>query len=251
MKVQRILYVIATMLLLFVVAAPPALPIVAPQKTTKSRSKASASKRGDQIDINSATKDELDALPGVGAATAQKIIDGRPYKAKSDLVRTNIIPKATYDKIKDQITAHRFSAETGKQSAETKGTDNEAAKSAGENTASERTRKRARDADANGGTTTATDENAPSEKTRKRTRDADENGGTTTATEERGTSSTASSAREPETPPQKGMVWVNLPTGVYHREGDRWYGKTKNGKFMTEADAIKAGYRPAKNGPKE
>ncbi len=42
-----------------------------------------------------------------------------------------------------------------------------------------------------------------------------------------------------------GKVWVNLETGIYHKRG-RWYGKTKNGKFMTEADAKKAGYKPSK-----
>jgi len=41
-------------------------------------------------------------------------------------------------------------------------------------------------------------------------------------------------------------VWVNLSSKVYHKEGDRYYGNTKNGKFMTEDDAIKAGYREAK-----
>jgi hypothetical protein len=46
------------------------------------------------------------------------------------------------------------------------------------------------------------------------------------------------------------MVWVNLETKVFHREGDPWYGKTKNGKWMTEADAVKAGYREAKKGGK-
>jgi hypothetical protein len=46
------------------------------------------------------------------------------------------------------------------------------------------------------------------------------------------------------------MVWVNLPSGIYHYEGDEWYGKTKQGKYMTEDDAIKAGYRASKNGPK-
>jgi hypothetical protein len=46
------------------------------------------------------------------------------------------------------------------------------------------------------------------------------------------------------------MVWVNLRTKIYHREGDRWYGKTKHGKFMSEADAVKEGYRASKNGPK-
>jgi hypothetical protein len=42
------------------------------------------------------------------------------------------------------------------------------------------------------------------------------------------------------------MVWVNTETKVYHREGDRWYGKTKHGSYMTESDAIHAGYRAAK-----
>jgi hypothetical protein len=49
-----------------------------------------------------------------------------------------------------------------------------------------------------------------------------------------------------QTPPQPGMVWANPKSKIYHVEGDRYYGKTKNGQWMTEADAIKAGYRKSK-----
>jgi hypothetical protein len=52
-------------------------------------------------------------------------------------------------------------------------------------------------------------------------------------------------------PPQKGMVWVNTASGAYHFEGSKFYGKTKKGKYMTEADAKQAGYHLAKeNGGK-
>jgi hypothetical protein len=47
-------------------------------------------------------------------------------------------------------------------------------------------------------------------------------------------------------PKSAGMVWVNTDSGVYHKPGTRWYGKTKNGKYMTQADAVKAGYHASK-----
>jgi len=51
-----------------------------------------------------------------------------------------------------------------------------------------------------------------------------------------------------QTPPPNsaGMVWVNTDSGVYHKPGSRWYGKTKKGKYMLEVDAKKAGYKEAK-----
>lgn len=59
------------------------------------------------LDINTATPAELKTLPGVGDAYARRIVDGRPYTAKNQLVTRGILPQATYDRIKDQIVAHR------------------------------------------------------------------------------------------------------------------------------------------------
>ena len=60
-----------------------------------------------KLDLNSASEADLKMLPGIGDAHAKKIVEHRPYKRKDELVSKNIIPKATYDKIKDDIIAHQ------------------------------------------------------------------------------------------------------------------------------------------------
>src|SRR5262249_25428437 len=113
-----------------------------------------------EVDLNTATADELEKLPGIGEAYSKKIIAARPYKPVADLSRAGL-PAATMAKITPFVVVEDKDAKA-------------------------------------------------------------------------------------QTPPKPGMVWCNKSSKIYHKQGDRWYGKTQNGEWMTEADAVKAGYRAAK-----
>jgi len=117
------------------------------------------------IDLNTASPRDLQTLPGVGAATAKKIVAGRPYASAKDLAKAGVSRKIIA-KITPMVTTSGFAG--------------------------------------------------------------------------------ASSVPVPP-PPTPGMVWVNLETKRYHKEGSRWFGTTGKGKYMTEADAQRAGYRASKD----
>ena len=78
-------------------------------KAPAAESKMAPAPKAELLDINSATADQLDALPGIGKAYSAKIIAGRPYKGKDDLVSKNVVPQKTYDGIKDKIIAKQKS----------------------------------------------------------------------------------------------------------------------------------------------
>jgi Helix-hairpin-helix motif len=172
---------------LLTLALPAAAGQAAPAKATQTKAPAST------VNLNTASQAELEALPGVGPATAKKIIAGRPYASVADLSKAGV-PKNTIEKISSMVTVGAASSAPAAPPAPRP---------------------------------------APTAPAPPSPPAAAANARTTTPT-------TA------QQPPVKGMVWVNLSTKIFHREGDRYYGNTKNGKFMTEADAVAAGYREAK-----
>jgi competence protein ComEA len=81
------------------------LPLSMTAQKAAAKPAAAAAAATDKIDINTATADQLKGIPGIGDAYSKRIIDGRPYTAKNQLVSRGILPQGVYDKVKDQIVA--------------------------------------------------------------------------------------------------------------------------------------------------
>lgn len=173
------------------------------QSSKKSKTAAkghdTASKAADttgKVDLNTASEKDLDNLPGVGTASAKKIIAGRPYSSVDDLSKAGLSAR-TIKKIAPLVSV---SGVAPAASASTKAA-----------------------APASQPSPAAPSKPAPA------------------------TPAKAAVPSASQGTPGPGMVWVNLSSGVYHYSGSRFYGKTKDGKYMSEDDAVKAGYHAAKN----
>lgn len=102
---KRILFALVVTLAFVLASGSDAQAQGTAQKGAAAAQKAASQEKTELIDINTATADQLKAVPGIGDAYSAKIIKGRPYKAKNELVQKKILPQAVYNKVKDRIIA--------------------------------------------------------------------------------------------------------------------------------------------------
>lgn len=170
---------------------------------------------GEKIDLNTASQTELESLPGVDAATAKQIIAGRPYTSVADLSKAGV-PASTIEGITPLVKAGPV------------GTAGAATKKGAEKTAA--------------GIGKGADATA---------KGVDKGVGAASKGVQKGAAAAASAAEKvdrkvtgaPRKPPQAGMVWADTATKIYYKETDALYGRTRTGKWLTEEQAVKEGYR--------
>jgi hypothetical protein len=193
-------------------------------KPKTSHSAAGSSTAADaKVDLNTASEKDLVNLPGVGTATAKKIVAGRPYSSVDGLSKAGV-SASTISKITSLVTVSGASSAPAVSAKESKPKTTLPPAAQPATAAPSKPVAAAPSHPA----LMAPSQPAPAPAAAK-------------------SSAKTTPAAAPQGSPGAGMVWVTLDSGVYHYEGTRYYGKTKNGKYMPESDAIAAGYHAAKN----